>query len=362
MQATPVTALLITRNEETHLGHCLNSVAGLVDDLVVVDTGSTDDTVAIARRAGARVGHLAWTDDFAAARNHAIGLCRTPWALYIDADERIAPGAHEPLRSMIDPRWLAADVLLRPKVNYTRYRLTRLFRIDPRIRFQGAIHETLRYALAAISGGADVGLTALEIDHFGYEGDLSRKHKRNLPLLERCAAEFPERVFYWFHLTETLLGLGRHGEALAASLRAVETARRDQSAKSGVDAAMACQMLASSMLGRDLDPRDIIEDGLELHPGNHGLLLTLASRELRFGDAARALAIARTLRAIDPDSLQPDLVAYDRNVFRRYALEVEIASLSRLGRMGEATLLLAANAGRLKPASAGVPPHGKDKS
>ena len=361
MQATPVTGLLIVRNEEVHLCNCLNSLAGLVDDVVVVDTGSTDNTIAIARRAGARTGHFAWINDFAAARNHAIGLCRTPWALYIDADERIAPGCREPIRRLIDPQWMAADILLRPKANYTRYRLTRLFRIDPRIRFHGAIHETLQYALAAISGGAAVGLTALEIDHFGYEGDLSRKHQRNLPLLERCAAEFPDRVFYWFHLTETLLGLGRYAEAHAASLRAVEAARRDQSAKSGVDAALACQMLASSMLDRGLDPQSIINDGLELHPGNHGLRLTLASRELRFGVAARSLAITKALRAIDPDSLQPGLVAYDRDVFGRHALEVEIASLSRLGRMREAAMLLTANAGQLKPASAGVPPHGADE-
>jgi len=120
-------------------------------------------------------------------------------------------------------------------------------------------------------------------------------------------------------------------------------------------------MLASSMLDRGLDPQSIINDGLELHPGNHGLLLTLASRELRFGDAARSLAIAQALRAVDPDSLQPGLVAYDRDVFGRYALEVEIASLSRLGRMREAAMLLTANAGQLKPASAGVPPHGADE-
>jgi hypothetical protein len=145
------------------------------------------------------------------------------------------------------------------------------------------MNGTLKYALALIIGGTAEGLSALKVDHFDYEGGLSRKHQCNLPLLERCVAEFSDRMFLWLHLAEILLGLGRYTDAQAVGLRAVEAARQDQSPKSGVRAAMACQIRALSMFGRALDPQSIIKDALELHPGNHGLLLTMTSTELRFG-------------------------------------------------------------------------------
>jgi hypothetical protein len=351
MRGVSVTALLIVKNEEHNLRDCLASLSGSVDEVTVVDTGSEDGTVDIARDFGARVLHFRWTGDFAAARNFAITSCTTRWALYIDADERISASSRLPFRHIIQPDWLAADILLRPKTNYTRYRLARLFRIDPRIRFTGAIHETILPSIEQMTGGPAsdaVKLTAIEIDHYGYEGDLRSKHLRNLPLLERCIGEFPDRVFYWFHLTETLLGLGRFEEAVAAGESGLEAAGRVPSEKSRVDAAMICQMLSAAMLERASDPRDLLETGLALHPGNYGLQLTKARRELLFGDPAKSLPIARALQSVDPASLAPGLIAYDRDIFGRYAAEMEIASLSRLGRWTEAAQLIAANASRLR--------------
>lgn len=82
-----VSATLIVRNEAARLARCLESVSAHVDEIVVVDTGSTDDTVAIASRFGCRIGHFAWNDDFSAARNAALSLSCTDWNFVIDADE-----------------------------------------------------------------------------------------------------------------------------------------------------------------------------------------------------------------------------------------------------------------------------------
>lgn len=347
MQSASVSALLIVRDEERFLRSCLSSLSRSVDEIVVVDTGSTDNTVAIARDFGARVLFFDWITDFAAARNFAVDSCSTDWALYIDADEQLSERSQVRIADLVDPTWLAADILLRPKVNYTRYRLARLFRIDPRIRFTGAIHETILPSILNIADSSAIGLTSIEIDHFGYEGDLSAKHLRNLPILERCIAEFPDRVFYRFHLTETLLGLNRFQDACSSGKTGVDIAKRLQSEKAKVDAAMICQMLSVAMLDRAADPNSLLDDGLALHPGNHGLLLTKARRELQFGDPHVSLMIARSLQAVDPDRLVPELIAYDRNIFRRYATEMEIASLSKLNRWAEATQLIARNADRL---------------
>ena len=82
---------MIVKNEAAHLGHCLDSVRGLVDEMLVLDTGSTDDTVAVARARGARVAEFPWVGDFSAARNASLAQVTGDWVLVLDADEAIDP-------------------------------------------------------------------------------------------------------------------------------------------------------------------------------------------------------------------------------------------------------------------------------
>jgi hypothetical protein len=340
MPAVSVTASLITRDEQHNITRCLESLVRRVDEIVVADTGSTDGTVDLARRAGARIVNFPWTGDFAAARNFCRDACRTDWVLYIDADEQLAGPGGPPLGACLEPRWLAADVLFRPKANYTRYRLTRLFRNDRRLRFEGAIHESILPAIATAAAEdgcvAPIGLTALAVDHHGYDGEMSAKHARNLPLLETCAARYPARVFYRMHLVETFLGLGRLQEAVTAAHDGIRAARETANPKNLADAAIMCQMLAASLLARGTDAMTIIAQGLQFHPDNHALRLTQARRELVFGDPAAGLAIARELQTVDGAALVPGLVAYDLDIFGRSAAEIEIACFAKLGRLAEA--------------------------
>src|SRR5437667_5119850 len=82
---------LLTRNEEKSLARALGSVAGLADQLLVVDTGSTDRTVPVARECGAEVHSFAWEDDFAAARNFTLGQAKGDWVLWLNPDEELLP-------------------------------------------------------------------------------------------------------------------------------------------------------------------------------------------------------------------------------------------------------------------------------
>ena len=84
---------MIVRDEEARLGECLRSVQGFADEMVVVDTGSTDATVAIAEAAGARVEQIPWPGDFAPARNQALEFLNGDWVLVLDADEQLRPEA-----------------------------------------------------------------------------------------------------------------------------------------------------------------------------------------------------------------------------------------------------------------------------
>ena len=89
MEAPLVSATLIVRNEERFLDGCLDSLQGFADEIILVDTGSTDATHAIAENRGIAVHSFPWSDDFSAARNHALGLAQGQWIFYIDADERL---------------------------------------------------------------------------------------------------------------------------------------------------------------------------------------------------------------------------------------------------------------------------------
>ena len=103
---------MIVKNEQRWLEDCLNSVKDLVDEMIIVDTGSQDNTVEIAHRFGAKVFDHPWNGDFSEARNHSLGYATGDWILVLDADERLALArcqADSPFDSQYPRRWLSAD-------------------------------------------------------------------------------------------------------------------------------------------------------------------------------------------------------------------------------------------------------------
>src|SRR5918993_840264 len=92
---------MIVRDEARNIVDCLTSLAGVVDEIMVVDTGSSDGTPELARAHGADVVHERWRDDFAAARNIALARCSGDWVLYIDADERVRQGLGKELDRLL---------------------------------------------------------------------------------------------------------------------------------------------------------------------------------------------------------------------------------------------------------------------
>ncbi|XFA72605.1 glycosyltransferase family 2 protein [Thermosynechococcaceae cyanobacterium Okahandja] len=188
-----VSACLIVRNEAANLQRCLSSVQAVVDEIVVVDTGSTDDTVAIARQFTDKLFSLPWGDDFAAARNYSLEQATGDWILVIDADEVLVRLSDTPLQAQLAPlTHLQACELLRREIGtgqqFSDFAIVRLFRNLPTLRYRGRFHEQL------VSSGADpiatTRLSTLRIDHYGYQpADLQAKMRdRNIPILERIRA------------------------------------------------------------------------------------------------------------------------------------------------------------------------------
>src|SRR3972149_5420178 len=148
MSRPSVSLCMIVKNEETYLADSLKSAKPFVDEIIVVDTGSTDSTVEIAQAFGAKVVHFPWRDDFAAARNESLRHATGDWVLVMDADERLTQGSGELIEGLSRA---PADIvgyivkLLWPKEGdggMVRLGwLTRLFRNWIGVEYRGIIHE-----------------------------------------------------------------------------------------------------------------------------------------------------------------------------------------------------------------------------
>lgn len=190
-----IAATLIVRNEARCLARCLGSVAPWVDKMVVLDTGSTDDSVAIAQAAGAEVHHLPWPDSFSIARNHLLDLADSDWALMLDADEWLVTGG-ELLREWCDGPARLGRVCIHNQHDdgetATRSWITRL--IPRGARYQGRVHEQVASPLPRVP-------LPLHVAHDGYlAAQIAPKRNRNHILLLRDLAEQPDDPYLHYQI------------------------------------------------------------------------------------------------------------------------------------------------------------------
>lgn len=167
---------MIVKNEADHLARCLSSVKDIADEMVVLDTGSTDETVAIAQSFGAQVQHFSWCDDFAAARNESLKYATGDWILVLDADEILVKDIIPLLqRTMQHPNALVIN-LVRQEIGATQspYSLvSRLFRNHPEVHFSRPYHAIVDDSVAALLEREPqwqiVNLSEVAILHYGYD-------------------------------------------------------------------------------------------------------------------------------------------------------------------------------------------------
>ncbi|HEX2102559.1 MAG TPA: glycosyltransferase family 2 protein, partial [Solirubrobacteraceae bacterium] len=212
--ARPATGLtlslcMIVRDEEEMLPRSLAAARDAVDEIIVVDTGSVDATVEIARSFGAKVIEREWTGSFADARNASFDAATGDWILYLDADEVLVEGDAERLRALLGRTWREAFFLV--ETNFTgelgdghaaTHNALRVVRNRPEYRFEGRVHEQVAHALP--SAPERIEATSVRIEHYGYLGavrDSKEKSRRNIELLERQRDEETEETgFLHFNL------------------------------------------------------------------------------------------------------------------------------------------------------------------
>ena len=305
---------MIVRDEAAHLPACLDSVQGLADDIVIVDTGSTDTTREIARARGARVFEAAWTGDFGAARNLALAEARGEWILVLDADETLPPASRICLHELISgPPHSAYNLVQKNRLaaagTHVSVHIVRLFPNDPRVRFERPIHEQVNTSLER--AGIRIVDTNIVFDHSGYASSLvlAGKTERNRCIIEATLAREPEgdpnlRYFYastFFDLKE----FGRAAREYEACAVRSRTNRKRLEHAATLKAAQAWFLSGEFDRARALLPKSI-EPGL--HPLAAHLRAELAVNAGRSLDAVKwqeSVLAAPDVAYLPPESLTP---------------------------------------------------------
>ncbi len=323
-----LSATLIVRDEGAHLDGCLTSIRELVDEIVVVDTGSTDDTIEIARTHGAVVDQLEWRDDFAAARNRSLELAHGAWILYVDADERVEVDDADAVRRAIGRAHdtVAFRVPFVPRLDWTPYREFRLWRNHPDIRFVRTMHESIVPAIRGVAERERVTIDPfdeLTVVHLGYEGDQGRKRERDEPLLRAAIAETPDRAYLYDHLARVYEGAGDSERAIATWERGLDVARaRDASHPD--DRLLYIDLLFHLLALEQVDEQfgALVEEGLRRFPGIPTIELAAARYEFAIGRPRRAMPRLEHLVTYDVDRAIDTGSSYDRRVFGEWAWDL----------------------------------------
>ena len=196
---------MITKNEEKNIERCLKSIQNIADEIIVVDTGSTDNTVEIAKSLGAQVYSRQWVNDFSDARNASIDKATKNWILFLDADEEVPEEEGLALKQILQNETRFEGFYLRlvniiAGVDIGDAIVLRVFKNKPEYRFRGKMHEQIINSMQEIAGMNCIGSTAVRILHYGYDPEVSdpvQKQKRNIDLLNSYPESDRDGYFYY---------------------------------------------------------------------------------------------------------------------------------------------------------------------
>ena len=224
----------MVKNEEEYLERCLRGLIPILDaleaELIIVDTGSTDSTLEIARRYTQRVYEHVWTNDFSEMRNTVLSYASGQWFFFVDGDEILedASGVISFFKSGKHQKFNSAfiqmkNILSLDHEDFATSHVTRFFRKSEGFRFVGAIHEQpiFRGPMAQLKG---------ELIHYGYLRDdealMEYKFERNVKLLKEELEKDPKNLYYWFQLSQSFSMHGKHKEAVEPALKAYKLAKQ----------------------------------------------------------------------------------------------------------------------------------------
>ncbi len=307
-RARPATGMtlslcMIVRDEEEMLPRCLAAVAPAVDEIVIVDTGSQDRTIEIARSFGARVIEREWTGSFSEPRNVSFEAATGDWLLYLDADEVLVAQDVERLRALTGQTWRECFYLA--ETNFTGeeddgtsviFSALRMFRNRPNYRFSGRLHEQIGQHMPAYVRER-IHYSNVRVEHYGYLGavrDAKQKSRRNIELLLAQQSESAPDPFLRFNLGSEYLAAGDAQAALGELEQAWHMVKAGVT--DGVEfAPILVTRLVTARLAcdRPQDALDLATDSLERYPAYTDLVYQQASASWALGRPEDAIGFFR---------------------------------------------------------------------
>lgn len=239
---------LITKNEELNIERCISSIKNIADEIVVVDTGSTDKTVCLAKNLGASVYFHKWNNDFSEAKNFALDKCTKDWIFVIDADEALEDNHDIELKKLIQNtcqeafylnliNWIGKEAI-------NKNQSLRIFRNRKEYRFVSRLHEQIFNSIENSRGSTVFSTTNLILNHYGYDHniiDMDKKFQRNISVLNSYSENEKDGLFY-FGLGSEYLKVSKISEAKECFIKSINFPEVNQSfrAYASVSLAKSC--------------------------------------------------------------------------------------------------------------------------
>lgn len=318
-QRMSVSLCMIVKDEEDNLPACIESVRDLVDEIIVIDTGSKDRTKEIALSYGAKVFDFPWIDHFAAARNESLKYATCEWIFWMDADDRLDDANRDKLRglfaSLEDENVgfvLKCLCLPDPETKTaTEVDHLRLFRNRPDIRWKYRVHEQILPAIRKSNG--EVRWSPVVIHHVGYQDAVVRQRKlqRDLRILLLDQAENPDDPFILFNLGAVYQEQNRQRDAIPLLWRSLELSSPTDSIVRKLYVLIA---QCHNQLGDFQKSMTAIKQGQSVYPDDVELLFQEGVTLRHLGDVYGAVRAWEQVLKIPPGehfaSLNPGIRSY----------------------------------------------------
>ncbi|KZE82130.1 hypothetical protein AV654_08715 [Paenibacillus elgii] len=290
MKPAGISLCMIVKNEEQALPRCLESVKDVVSEMIVVDTGSQDETISIAKSFQARVIEMQWQDDFAGARNLGVDHASGEWILFLDADEELDAGSKEDLLTWAGCAEADAyfvriinhfgDKELNASINPT----IRMFRNLPGYRFTGRIHEQIAENIQQVNPEARFVMTDIRVHHYGYQAHIrasKNKTERNLALLKKELEEHPQHSFHLYNIGIEYLQNNQVEEALDAFHQSIRYAHP---MANYAHLLYKCEARCYAAMSRLKEAIDSCDRGIALYPDYTDLYHYKGCYQMTLGD------------------------------------------------------------------------------
>lgn len=267
-----VSLCMIVKNEEEHLPRCLENIRNVVDEIIIVDTGSTDRTVEIAKSYGAKVYYFKWNNNFSEARNESLKYATKDWILILDADDELQGEYKENFKLLLDMQLDENAIYFFETLSYYGDRIDnnfiiinlnpRMFKNNCKIHYEGEIHNQLIYS----PNKYDAICNSIKIYHYGYlNKSISSKNKRsrNITILTELIKKEPSNKFNCFNLGNEYTALGDVKQALEYYYKAYE----NFDPRSGFSAALLIRIIISNYNIQEYNKTlDFIDIGIKYYP------------------------------------------------------------------------------------------------